>query len=1091
MVKLKNLHSVGQARTYFKEHLAAGKETYYSQDGVAQGQWRGQLAHQMGLSGPVTAEQFDRLIEGQHPVTGEQLIRKTEPYKYIVQRGKHKGEERETKGHRPGYDMTVSAPKSISWQYIRGGDERIREVFDSAAARAAQEMEHCVKARIGGRNPDQSTGQMVAVSFQHDAARPVNGYVSPQLHEHFIIANMTKTEDGRWRSVQNDALYDEQNRVGKTAFYSELATGLRRIGYEIEVQEGVPELKGYSREFIEDASKRHDQIEAEGKKLGSLGKRAAARNHIALATRESKKAVDHEFTRHTSQEMEAKFEIYPRALAQQAREKGNLLEQAPQRQQIARAAFDYSRDHNFEKEATVSQFDVIRDAARRSDWRLTTDDLNRELQAREQSGEFQERSRAGYDRLLTTAKHIEVERHLIQKMQQGQDTQPPMASDPQKAYDRAVQRPEMDGIKPNADQEQAIKQLISSRDQIQAFQASAGTGKTTAVRFVAAVAKDAEYEVKGMAPMGRATKELGAAGIDNVENLQKHLARGESAHQGKKLCLFVDEASLSSSQDMEKLVAGLRPGDRVILVGDSRQHQSVGAGKAFEQLQDAGMKTATLGEIMRQRNNPELKQVAEDLSQGRLIQGFERLQSGGHVHVIRDPQQRLAAVTKDYSAAVAQGKSVGVVAPDNARKRELNESIRTELKTCGLIQGPDHTGRVLVARQELSKADRAWAATYQAGDIIRYQSDSPKAGIRRDDYARVVATDQQRNTITVEHDGREIAYDPARRDNVAVYREETRAFAVGDRVQFTDQWKQQDVPNRQMGTIQSIDEAGVISLKLDGKQGRELRFQLSDCPHVEHGYAGTSHTWQGSTVDRVIADVGTETTNPNLVDGRMLYVSMTRGKEQADFYTDNAERAKELVTRETSKTTAIDATRYRKDVNQRHPVEVTRELPALPAPQLERPWVRQAQGESENSNQPSQPARPEPRIATAHQSVQQPATAVHRHPPLHQVHQVAPTQLDASWKAWAQQGTAGPATPPQPQLNIPLQQPGSQVAHKLNPLQGHAVAAKGSAIATQQPGNVPQQGQGHGQGFDIEQGKVIGQSIENTEEFVEKEGFGF
>jgi len=111
-------------------------------------------------------------------------------------------------------------------------------------------------------------------------------------------------------------------------------------------------------------------------------------------------------------------------------------------------------------------------------------------------------------------------------------------------------------------------------------------------------------------------QKLGEAGIE-TKTLQAHLARGQRADTGEHRLYVMDESSLASTKQMHEFVSRLHPNDRVLLVGDTRQHESVEAGRIFAQLQDAGMKTVKLEEIVRQRD-PELKQTVEQLARGQV-----------------------------------------------------------------------------------------------------------------------------------------------------------------------------------------------------------------------------------------------------------------------------------------------------------------------------------------------------------------------------------------------------------------------------------------------------------------------------------------
>lgn len=182
------------------------------------GVWQGQLAERYGLRGEVNEEQFARLSEGQHPMTGEALIRRQQAREYVNPWG-----------------------------------ETVRTALD--------EMEKYAQARIGGNASAQTTGAWAVAKFEHDSSRPIDGYAAPQLHTHAAIFNVTETAEGNTRSLQARELYRTQ-QFATAVYRSELAARLQKLGYEIERgAHGQPEIRGYTREYMEASSPRRQQIE--------------------------------------------------------------------------------------------------------------------------------------------------------------------------------------------------------------------------------------------------------------------------------------------------------------------------------------------------------------------------------------------------------------------------------------------------------------------------------------------------------------------------------------------------------------------------------------------------------------------------------------------------------------------------------------------------------------------------------------------------------------------------------------------------------------------------------------------------------------
>jgi len=308
-----------------------------------------------------------------------------------------------------------------------------------------------------------------------------------------------------------------------------------------------------------------------------------------------------------------------------------------------------------------------------------------------------------------------------------------------------------------------------------------------------------------------------------------------------------------------------------------------------------------LDEIVRQRD-PALKHAVEQLSRGEVREALADLYQQGRVHGIADHQERIAAVAKAY---VERSEDTLVVCPDNKSRRELNVVIHRELQSVGRVDQEEHRLGLLVARQELTGADRQWAGQYEIGDIMRYSRGSEVMRIEAGEYARVREINADQNLLTVEKsDGEQLTYDPRRLHGVSVYKEDARDFSEGDRVQFTAPYADKHIANRELGTVERVDSQGNLKLRLDS--GREIEFALREHPHLDYGYAVTSHSSQGLTADRVLVHVDTEAAHENLVNMRLAYVSISRARDDAHIFTNDASRLSDAFSREVSKASALE-----------------------------------------------------------------------------------------------------------------------------------------------------------------------------------------
>jgi conjugative relaxase-like TrwC/TraI family protein len=883
--------SAGQAQTYHQKEFTAKEQNYWSQRGVIAGEWQGRLAGQFGLAGPVSAEDFAKLSQGQHPQTGEQLVRQRASYEYQDANGK----TIKTMEHRAGWDATFSAAKSVSLTALVGGDERVREAHRESVRVALDQLEHYAQARIGGNHPPETTGKFIAAKFEHDTARPVDGYVAPQLHTHAVVFNITERDNRQPRAIQPQSLFASQQFA--TAIYqSELTYRLRQLGYEITTgRSGAPEIKGYSQEYLDASSPRSQQIREYLEHTGRSGKEAA--EIAAHSTRDRKGIHSPREVMAAHRKLAADFGHQAEAVVRAARERSQNQEKPVNSFERVRESLTFSRDKNFEREAVVDERALIRDGLRRGMGEITHGQVRANLEARLASGEFRivERPQCAPGRQFTTAKTIEAEHEILRRMREGQNQVEPALSRPH-AIAVADQYSHL-----NRAQKSVVEDVLSSRDRIQGIQGFAGAGKTTTLTVLRTAAERSGYQVEGFAPTSRAARQLNEAGIE-AETLQSFLARGQDRERNpeQKRFFFIDESSLASTNQIREFLSRLGRDDRVLVIGDIRQHQGVEAGRPFEQLQEAGMRTAKLDEIVRQQD-PALKSAVEMLATGQVSAALDALQQQGRVKEIPNREERVRAIAKTY---VESPENTLIVSPDNASRRQLNLAVRQELKAIGTIAPEDHTFRVLVQRQDMTGAERSWASHYEINDVVRYARGSKAIGIEAAAYASVVAINPAANKLTVQKPNEElVTYDPRRLTGVSVYREIEREFSVGERLQFTAPDKSLGVANRDLATIESIHPDGRLSARLDDR--RQFEFNAGEHRHFDHGYAVTSHSSQGLTAERVLVHADSSV-HPDLLNSRFGYVSISRASHDATLFTDDMAKLGHQLGADVSKTSALE-----------------------------------------------------------------------------------------------------------------------------------------------------------------------------------------
>ncbi len=281
---------------------------------------------------------------------------------------------------------------------------------------------------------------------------------------------------------------------------------------------------------------------------------------------------------------------------------------------------------------------------------------------------------------------------------------------------------------------------------------------------------------------------------------------------------------------------------------------------------------------------------------------IEALKQQDRITQIAPAADRYRAIAEDYLRSYQAGQRTLVVSPANEERRELNRTIRELLVERGQV-GRDGFELPILTSLDLTRAQRAHARHYAEGDVIRFRRGSLKLGIERGSYATVKASDFRHDRLTVRTSaGAAIVYAPERLRGVEVFRPESRTLSVGDRIQFRTPDRALKIANGEFAAIRAIDDKQV-RLRMD--DGRDIRAGMPRLRHIDYGYASTSHSSQGATVDRVIVNIDT-TRSVKLVNQRQFYVSISRARHDARIYTDDATALARAVGREQLKSTALE-----------------------------------------------------------------------------------------------------------------------------------------------------------------------------------------
>ncbi len=894
--------SPAQGASYYE------RDGYYARDDPAHreaSRWAGRGAEALGLAGPVDPDTFRAILEGRVP-DGPRLGRRGPDGEFH---------------HRPGRDVTLSAPKSVSLLAMVGGDERITQAHDQAVGNTlAWIEEHAVRTRVqdkATRAMVQAGGQkMVAATFRHDTSRNLD----PQLHTHCVIANMVRGEDGKWRTMVDDGLFRGKMAIG-AIYRAELAEGLRDLGYGIEQThpDGRFEIAGVPRDVIEAFSTRRAEIEAAmaERDLGTTTENPHLAARANLMTRAAKRHLDKIALRETWQLQAAALGFSADAIhanARQAARDRSPQDLSTEPGETAGDAVRWAVEHLAERQAVFGHGDLLAATLGRDPGAVTVEAAERAIAALEQQGSLHAAQALDHGRHWTTDAALGRESETIALMHGGQGVA--------KAVMRGwVAETKLHRGPLNDGQKAAVKMILAARDRVVGVQGYAGTGKTTMLKRVRVLAEGRGYRVAGLAPSASAANTLGReAGIES-ETLQRFLARHAGIIEGRgtakglrglraqfaKTVLVVDESSLASSEQMRGLLRAattLRVA-RVVLVGDEKQLGAVEAGRPFAQLRAAGMQTAVMDEIVRQRD-AELREAVRAGLAGDVRTAFARLDRQiAEVEpdvLSRETAARWLALPPEQRAAT------GVIAPTRALRDAINGAIRARLVAEGAIAGPGHRGEKLVARG-LTRAEMAHGRTYAPGDTVIFNRRYKTLGVDRGDERTVARLDHNGHTVVLQDArGRETPWQPARvaaaKGGVEVYRSEGLVLRAGDRVRWTRNDRGAGLVN---GETATVDRVEVDSVRFRLEDGSTATFVGGDprLRHLDRAWAATVHAFQGRTVDRIIAALPTG--NPQLTDQRAFYVAVSRARDRAELVTDDAWKLADQLERATGeRVTALE-----------------------------------------------------------------------------------------------------------------------------------------------------------------------------------------
>jgi Ti-type conjugative transfer relaxase TraA len=679
---------------YYLDAVASGVEDYYTGSGEAPGYWAGAGAALLGLSGEVSPGDLRAALAGRDPTTGEQRARAGTA----------------SRPRTPGFDLTFSAPKSVSVLYALGGGDTPAEVVAAHRAAVAAGIDYLERHAVFTRRRSDGVvellkGEGLAVAaFRHRTSRAGD----PQLHTHCVAANLVRSVDGRWGTLDSRSIFAHARTAGFV--YQAVLRGemTARLGVEWgSVRNGFAEVVGLPKPLLREFSQRRQEIEAQLEQRGQHS--ATAAQAATLDTRHAKE-----------------YGVDPEALHDQWVRRAREIGFAPGDVDAVCRRVAAPELHADEVSAALvspngltarqASFDR-RDAARGLcealppgaavnaealdalvDLFVDSDDvvpLNGRAPETARLEDGRAVPAAPDYRRFSTVEMLEAEQRVIDRAMARRASGGAVVPGP--IVERVVAS---EGL--TEEQAGMVRMVTSSSAGVEVVVGKAGSGKTTALRAAADAWTAAGFRVTGAAVAARAAKELqAAAGIPSTTVAQVLMdLDGAPDTLDRRSVLVVDEAGMVPTRTLDRLLAGAEAARaKVVLVGDYRQLPEIEAGGAFRALAER-LDGFELHDNRRQQEQWE-RAALDELRSGDVRAALRSYENQGRIAAVDDARVAREAMVEAWLHARSRGERALMVAISNREVDDLNRRARARLVAAGQVASEGLT----VGERVFSKGD--------------------------------------------------------------------------------------------------------------------------------------------------------------------------------------------------------------------------------------------------------------------------------------------------------------------------------------------------------------------------------------------------
>lgn len=915
MLSIQPLKSAQGAADYYTAAF-----NYYAGDATAM-TWLGKASSHLQLQGAVEKEQMLTLLEGKLP--NGQVLQNL------------KGE------HRPGFDMTFSAPKSVSILVGLGVAPELIQFHDEAVKYAISQIEReFSETRIcrDGEIFYEKTDNLLVAAFRQPSSRAND----PALHTHCVTMNMTY-HFGKMRSLASDPSRNHGviEQVQNNAHYcgllyrQHLANQLKTAGFNLRLTgKGLFEIDGIPENVLREFSRRREDIERHLEAKGWSGTKSAAA--ATLLTRQNKEEQDmdvlvadwreraqvlgfdaHEFIRNRNQKDQSTnwfSELKEKLIALV---KINRQSKEPAETKAAQACIQVAIETLSQRTAVFSERTLLHEAMKHSliyPEAITKETLTSAI-AQEKTNQklYEGKCPETQELLLTTPWLLTVEAESLARIELNKGSVKPIAPKERvESFQR--ERSPMLPYPLTASQKQSMLALLTGTDRFSAIQGYAGVAKTSMLAEARLLIEERGYSVRGITVASSAAHELQTkAGItsDVFPIVHQELKEAPTASLSKTL-FIVDEASmLSSHQGHELLKQVERTGARLVLVGDRAQLPSVNTGRIFSLSQEYGIETTVMDEIVRQKNQ-QTKDAVIYATQGKVKEALEHL----NVQTLNTHEERIQWIALHWlSLTPKQREETLLFAPTHANREEITKIIRNGLKEEGVLTGLKLEHMVLKAKA-IEAVQQRHVAYYQKGNMVRFNQNFSNGRIKQGTYYTVgpmTKTNYRDNVLPlINAQGKTIQFAlkhlPHYKTHAApfervieLYEQKPLELYVGDKVMWTRNFKAEGIRNGQCATIHETSDDAIL---FKTKEGNALRLEKShpSLKHLDYSYVLTNYKVQGKDASYAIGLM--ESYHRFSATLKNFYVQISRAVHGMTLVTDNKEELIKAIQRNTDEKSA-------------------------------------------------------------------------------------------------------------------------------------------------------------------------------------------